>query len=99
MSEPLPTKEDFEAWLQLPLSRLVLRRLPAAKIAKIKDAWADGQYGYPTMEASMLKNAEKIGEINAWKDLQEFDYEALLTEIDDESKYGAEPLDNEFPGG
>lgn len=99
MNEPLPTKEDFDGWLQLPLTRMILREFPKRKIQAIQDAWANGEYSFPLIEAAALKNAEKIGEISAWKDIQEFDYEALLTEIDDGSNYGAQPGDDPGAGG
>ena len=98
MSEPFPTKEDFDGWLQLPLTRMVLRTLPARKIQQLQSMWSDGRFSYTTIEACALKNAEKIGEVNCWKDLQEFDYDALLTELADDSKYGAEPIDDSLGG-
>lgn len=85
MSERLPNEQEFLGWLQDPVTQLVLRRLPAAKIAGLKDTWARGSYTYPTSEATYMKNAEALGELAAWTWLNEMAYADLLTELGEES--------------
>jgi len=48
------------------------------RVEHSKEMWASGAYTNATIEATALRNAEKIGEISAYKDILGMDYESYL---------------------
>lgn len=79
----LPTAEEWESFLG-ERGAQVLRYLAQKKIAELKDSWAEGHFTYPTIEATHMKNAKALGEVEVWTQLLELDYEKLLSEIGDD---------------
>lgn len=60
------SKEDLEQselaeWKDHPMTRRLMAWARREQ-EELKRAWVNGDYSYPTIEAAMLKNAEKIGE-------------------------------------
>ena len=78
----LPTKDEFDNWNALPVTN-TLRELAQKYIDEIKDRWADGEFSYPTNEATQLKNAEALGEIKAWTIVKNLDLDEIMTKLGD----------------
>ena len=86
MRERLPTEEEFKGWLTDPVTEAVFKHLPRAKVQELQDMWANGNFTMETIEASALKNAEVIGELNAWRTLAALDYSYLVTQLKEEEE-------------
>lgn len=76
-------------WLSHPVTREVLRALRQRR-EELKESWARGSFTLESIEASALKNAEKIGEVNQLSDFIEMDYQAYLGWIN------YEPVESEW---
>lgn len=86
----IPTEQEWDGW-NTYASTETLRQFAAHKIEDLKNRWANGEFTYPTDTATLLKNAEALGEIKAWSVIKELSYTDILTELEDEHIPSARP--------
>ena len=77
------SKEEFEAWLDSPVTQAVKEFAASRRQAKRED-WEEGVYVAPTLEAGLQLQATALGYCSAWKELQELTFDQLETELRDE---------------
>ncbi len=72
------TEEQFLGWLSLPETQFVLRDYAKGVRQGLMEAWSIGAFTTESIEASAMKNAEKIAECTIWAELEELGYRDLL---------------------
>ena len=88
MSERLPTREEWDAWLALPETD-ALRRIAAKRRQDMKDAWENG------IIIGEQANMMAIGSCKALQLLEDLDYDtAIIGELGDEHGRSPKPSDN-----
>lgn len=71
-------EEDFKGWLMHPVTQAVRVHL-ARKRAALRDQWEGGSFTHQDYIAAAMQNANAIGKCEAYAEIQELDYDALLT--------------------
>ncbi len=79
------TESEFKDWLVHPVTQEVMKILAARREQRRQD-WEGGAYTDWTQEGMALTNVGNIGECKAYAFVMDLDYEAYLTEIDDDRK-------------
>ena len=59
---------DKEEWLQLE-ETVALKNYILNELAELKETWSSGGFTHITIDATAMKNAEKIGEVSAYLDV------------------------------
>lgn len=75
-------KEDFELWLQHPVT-VAVRQMLAAKRAGLREEWEHSDPTAYTQESFVLASVGNIGWCRALAFAETLDYETYQTEIDD----------------
>ena len=83
-------QKEFDEWLTHPVT-VAVKALYGERREILKECWANGEFSYATNEATALRNAEKIGEVTAYRHISELSYEDYQTEKDNDERVGAEP--------
>ena len=76
------TEEMFLSWLEDPVTE-VIREALRRKRQELKDRWEDGIVLELSKDEQMLRNAAAIGQAQAYKFLQEMNFEQLKGEMED----------------
>ena len=82
MSEPLPTEEEWKAWLTQP-STLMFRKYVLSAREQLKEAMADGEFVEETPQGTATKYIAAVAQCKAFSMLSELNYEQVTSEIDD----------------
>jgi hypothetical protein len=86
MSQPFPTEEEFNAWLQHPVTQRVIRALEGRR-ETLRRLWEGGSFTDYAQEGTVLTNVANLGTCRGYAYLCDLDYETFSMEIEDgESK-------------
>ena len=77
-----PLMAEWAGWLTHPATK-ALRQWANLWRKELKSAWEMGNFTFPSIEQTALKNAEAIGMINVLAALEEISLEQLV-EVDNE---------------
>ena len=72
-------EEEFKAWLEHPVTKLV-KQLLRGKIEFKKEQWAAGLFTDQSQFATAIMNAKAVGSCEAWDEFLAIEYEDLLGE-------------------
>lgn len=75
-------KEDFEAWLQHPVTKEV-KAILGARREQLRQQWEGGSFIDYDKSTTVLVNVGNVGTCKGYAFVMELDYEQYLTEIDD----------------
>lgn len=75
-------KEDFEAWLQHPVTK-ELKTILGARREQLRQQWEGGSFIDYDKSTTILVNVGNVGTCKGYAFVMELDYEQYLTEIDD----------------
>ena len=82
MSQPLPTEEDFKAWLQHPVTQSVIKLLHM-KREELRQQWEGGAFADYAIETTALVNVGNLGTCKGYAFVTDLTYEQFSSEIDD----------------
>lgn len=76
-------EETWKAWLDHPVTQ-VLREYLRKEKHSLQERWSAGEFTDMSHFGTAILNAKAVGQCEVIENLLDFDYEKLLTEIDDE---------------
>ena len=79
--ERLPTEQEFKEWMEHPVS-VAVRRMLRLWRQDLLEQWAAGQFQAPSPQETAVANAQAIGIVRTYEQIEELDYatfESILT--------------------
>lgn len=77
------TKEQWEAWLGLPVTK-ALHQYLLSKESGLKDLWSSGEFTDMSQFGTAILNAKAIGNCEVYNEIVNLDFEQVTEELADE---------------
>jgi len=82
-TQQLPTQEEFEAWLDHPITRM-MKAWAEKRKSDLKDQWAAGMFTDQTEVGLLTRNIGAIGECHMADRIINLDYEQFVGDMSDD---------------